>query len=251
MNNNTIVYNIMASSECNADCKYCSWKTVQKQQKEIYDFKKLDYNKKGFKYCFASGNSETFLNIKYWKDVIELIKSDTNKFCEKMTLYTNGLIDNEEVEKFIEENIKYLDLQVSLDGPKEENDKYRVDKNGIGMFDRTYAFIKKYSKYISGISGVICEDHDIIKCMNFLLNVCNNYNISFFRMVPSFGKYNIDKDKLLQFYYCADVLQMFIDRNNLNLKFSKMVDSINLFEISQGKINTVEYDKSFYLDSTT
>jgi sulfatase maturation enzyme AslB (radical SAM superfamily) len=237
----------MSSFSCNADCKYCSWKDEQKRQgcEVNFDSIKFDKNKT---YCFASGNSETLLNIDFWKRIIELIQNDNlGQFCKKITMYTNGIIDNDNIENFLYQYKDYIDLHVSIDGPKEENDKYRIDKQGKGMFNRTYNFIFKYSDIIHGISAVLCNKHNMLKNMNFLLNLCLKSNISFFRIIPSLTKFKLNDKQKINFYYLSDELMLFIKRNELPVTFSRIVDSNNLFELYGKNVKFHDSSKQLFI----
>jgi sulfatase maturation enzyme AslB (radical SAM superfamily) len=239
-------YNLMSTYNCNADCKYCSWKLTQQQYGCEVNFNDIKFDKDKT-YCFASGNSETLLNINFWERIIKFIQNNNSEqFCKKITMYTNGITDNDEVEHFLYKYKDYIDLHVSIDGPKEENDKYRVDKNGKGMFNRAYNFIFKYSDIIKGLSAVLCNKHDILKNMNFLLNLCLKADIHFFRIIPSFTKYKLNDKQKINFYWLSDELVLFIKRNELPVTFSRIVDSNNVYELYGKKLNFNNNSKNFF-----
>lgn len=87
---------------------------------------------------------EPLLNYKVIKDiVIQLKKNDVFKEIE-FTITTNGLLlDDEKISFFIENNVIVL---FSLDGPKSQHDRNRVDANGKGTFEDVMKNINKYIK---------------------------------------------------------------------------------------------------------
>ncbi len=62
-----------------------------------------------------------------------------------LTLQTNGTILNEEWCRFFREHNFLLGL--SLDGPRELHDAYRVDKGGNSTFDRVMAGVRLLRKH--------------------------------------------------------------------------------------------------------
>jgi len=99
-----------------------------------------------------------------------------SKDCLKFTSNTNLSIMNEQILEFL---TKYnVILYVSLDGPKEENDKCRVFENGNGTFDVAYGNLLKIKEYNpeyfkKSVSVIAVEDevHDHKKCHDFLDNL--------------------------------------------------------------------------------
>lgn len=158
-----IILNI--SEDCNFRCKYCLFSGQYSQvrthsnkkmsrdtaQKAI-DFaismilkKKRNIKDKHFNIGFYGG--EALLAFPLIKDVIAYAK---NQFKEKeldnlfgltFRLNSNGLLLTDETVAFlVQENIH---LDISLDGPQEEHDKFRVNRNGEATWNTIWENIRK------------------------------------------------------------------------------------------------------------
>jgi uncharacterized protein len=88
---------------------------------------------------------EPLLNRKICEKTIEIVRDRDEE--ASILLITNGSLIDEEIAKFLAKN--KVKVSVSIDGPKEINDKFRKDKTGKGTFDRTlrnYKILKNYTK---------------------------------------------------------------------------------------------------------
>ncbi len=101
---------------------------------------------------------EPLLELSLVKKIIEYSKS---LFKQEIffAMTTNGSLMTEKVIDYLFEN--EVSVSISLDGPKKEHDRLRVDKNGEGTFDRVMKNLemaaKKYPKYIRNL---IISVHD-------------------------------------------------------------------------------------------
>ena len=136
---------VKLASRCNLDCTYCYWfrdQSVYAQppvltvEAERALFEKLEvhiskYNLETFSILFHGGEPLLFKKKRFisFLNNLLLIQGYTN--CEfKLNLTTNGvLIDPEWVEIFRTFNVG---VTVSIDGPPEVHDKFRVDMKGHG-----------------------------------------------------------------------------------------------------------------------
>jgi len=146
---------LMISNDCNLECTYCygdggSYKKKKNLMSEETAKYIVDFFVKN-KYTINSivfFGGEPMLNI----PVMEFIcgyydKLKTKKVIEKKPdfgMITNGTIVNKRIIKLID---KYeIGVTVSIDGPKDINDKNRVFKNGKGSFDLIKNFIETIQK---------------------------------------------------------------------------------------------------------
>lgn len=147
---------------CNLRCKYCVYSqnysynrnhgnkllSYEQALKSVNFY--LDLCKKAKSYnpnikpMIGFYGGEPLLNYEVIKDiVIHLKKNDVFKDIE-FTLTTNGLLlDDDKISFFVENNVILL---FSLDGPKSQHDRNRVDANGSGTFDDVMKNINKYIK---------------------------------------------------------------------------------------------------------
>lgn len=104
---------------------------------------------------------EPLLNYKVIKKLITFVRK-IDKFNDvEFTITTNGLLmDEEKIDFFIKNNVIVI---FSLDGPKQEHDKRRVDITGRGTFNRVIKNIKLYAdkKGYAFTNSVYSPDSDL------------------------------------------------------------------------------------------
>ncbi|UUV19016.1 radical SAM protein [Fusobacteria bacterium ZRK30] len=167
------ILKINVNNKCNLKCKYCyaSEGTYNGESKEISDNTILEVEKliKKFKtidtITFFGG--EPMLSIKKIKNICER----TRKINEDISFFmqTNGTTLSQEGIKIIK---KYnIQVTLSVDGPKEINDKNRVFKNNKGTYDKIYKNFKKIENHINFIQATYCKETKMTKEEIYSVNV--------------------------------------------------------------------------------
>ncbi len=137
------------TSSCNMNCEYCI-NGVAYEQKDCFTstnmskqaaFDGVDYllnhsqdQVKPLAISFYGG--EPLLRYSLLKEIIIYAKKQASNKGKEMvfSITTNGtLLTHEIIEFFIKHSVQ---LVISLDGPKEINDRFRILKNGEGTYDR-------------------------------------------------------------------------------------------------------------------
>lgn len=144
-----VALEIPTSLKCNLRCKYCyiedprlKNKDVSKieiqnildKTKEIIPNFSVDSNKKVF---FSPWGAEPTLNIDTLNTLYEFCHENYGKDKYKISTSTNGTLWNKQLESFLINILKdnaLPDIQISLDGPPEVQDKYRTYINGNPTF---------------------------------------------------------------------------------------------------------------------
>ena len=145
-----------AGPDCNLSCPYCFYsakdamfdgKTHRMSQdtleRLISDYLALRLPISSFAW---QGGEPTLMGLKFYKTVVELQKQfgqDGQRVSN--ALQTNGILLDPQWCKFLSE-YKFL-VGISLDGPKEYHDYYRVDYTGNGTFDRVLTAIHNCRRY--------------------------------------------------------------------------------------------------------
>ena len=145
-----------SGSDCNVDCKYCFYKNRAPEvgrgrqrmsdevlEKLVKDYMQLRFALAGFAW---QGGEPTLMGLDFYKKVVELQKKygvDGQEVGN--SLQTNAILLDEKWCRFLREN-KVL-VGVSIDGPKEFHDYYRLDHSGAGTFDRVVGAIENCKKY--------------------------------------------------------------------------------------------------------
>lgn len=140
---------IHTNYDCNLKCSYCYQSCIDKIKKmtdskmnEIINFIKkatLQNSYKRLDICFIGGEPL----LKYSK--ILYISKELNKIKNveiSYSIVTNGTIYSEKIfNLFIENNI--TNLQITIDGYKENHDELRVYKNNLGSYDKIISNLLK------------------------------------------------------------------------------------------------------------
>ncbi|MGE5297052.1 MAG: anaerobic sulfatase maturase [Solirubrobacterales bacterium] len=140
-----------SGSDCNVDCTYCFYKSRaaeigsgrQRMSDEVLDKLMKDYlglrlPMSGFAW---QGGEPTLMGLDFFKRAVDLQKRYGVTGQEVgNSLQTNAILLNDaEWCRFLKEN-KFL-VGVSIDGPRELHDHYRLDLGGHGTWDRVMAAI--------------------------------------------------------------------------------------------------------------
>ena len=148
---------------CNLDCTYCYYLSKEKllhpdgqkskpswqMSKETLDKFVRDYiqAQKSREIAFAwQGGEPTLLGVDFFRRAVTLQK----KYCppeSRITnaLQTNGTLLNDEWCEFLHEENFLIGL--SIDGPRELHDTYRVNKNQKPTFDKVVAGVRLMKKH--------------------------------------------------------------------------------------------------------
>ena len=153
----TVVMNV--TNQCNLSCSYCyeygedristpEGKTKfmsEETARNTVDFLlEQSPGRRMVHLTFFGG--ETLLNFKVVKSTIEYARSraaELGKYID-FSMTTNATMLNSEIINFLAEN--NVGVTVSIDGPKESNDRFRVFHNGKGSYDVIAPKIKELIK---------------------------------------------------------------------------------------------------------
>ena len=149
---------LMVAQDCNLRCKYCfgdegtfGHRAVMSEKvgRAAVDF--IIKNSGVRKHCeidFFGG--EPLINFRTVKAVTEYVRQrerDTGKIF-KLTLTTNGMLLDEKISAWLNEN--NISLVLSLDGRKEIHDAMRPDISGRGSYDRV---LKNFQRVVTERGG--------------------------------------------------------------------------------------------------
>ncbi len=143
-------------SDCNVDCEYCFYKcrapevgqgrqrmSEQVLEKLVKDYMQLRFALAGFAW---QGGEPTLMGLDFYKKAVELQKQYGIAGQEVgNSLQTNAILLNEKWCRFLHEN-NFL-VGISIDGPKEFHDHYRLDHSGAGTFERVMRAIENCKQY--------------------------------------------------------------------------------------------------------
>ena len=178
---------------CNIDCKYCFYLEKEKlypekqQEKnnwampedvlEEYIKQKIgstDLKEESFTW---QGGEPTLLGADYFRKAVKLQQKYSNGKKINNSFQTNGILLDNEWCKFFKDNSFLIGL--SIDGPRELHDRYRVDKGGRPTFDRVMhglSLLKKHNIDFNTLT-VVQKDNSYypIEVYNFLKEIGSGY----------------------------------------------------------------------------
>ena len=147
---------------CNLDCKYCFYLEKedlyeQERRKERPSWEMPPEVLESYirqyieaqsvpEISFAwQGGEPTLLGVRFFRRVIELQNKYANGKTITNALQTNGTLLDDEWGAFFKEHNFLIGL--SVDGPREMHDAYRVDKRGRSSFERVMAGMEVLKKH--------------------------------------------------------------------------------------------------------
>ncbi len=142
---------------CNLDCKYCyylekeilypqasDW-AMRDDVLESYIRQYIESHVKPIVSFAWQGGEPTLLGVEYFRKVVALQKKYARSKRIENAFQTNGILLNDAWAEFFKEN-KFL-VGISIDGPREFHDTYRMDKGGHPTFDRVLRGIEVLKRH--------------------------------------------------------------------------------------------------------
>ena len=187
-----------SGSDCNVDCEYCFYKcrapevgqgrqrmTDEVLHKLVKDYMELRFPMSGFAW---QGGEPTLMGLDFYRKAVEWqIKYGVSGQEVGNSLQTNAiLLDDDEWGQFLHE-AKFL-VGISIDGPKELHDRYRLDLGGHGTWDRVMRAID------------CCKRHDVeFNTLTLVNNLTAEHPDEIFDFLFDLGV------RYLQFIPCVEV----------------------------------------------
>ena len=156
-----------AGSTCNLDCKYCFYLSKEtlrggpgtgEMSEDTLDLFIRQYieGTTGPQVVFSwQGGEPTLRGLDFYRRVVALQKK-YEKSGQRIEndLQTNGVLLNEEWARFLKEQ-RFL-VGLSIDGPRELHDRFRVNKGGAPTFDKVMAAAKLLRKFGVPFNTLTC-----------------------------------------------------------------------------------------------
>ncbi len=179
---------------CNLDCAYCFYLEKKKLYSNTKQWAMSEYVLESYirQYINAQkvdvinfawqGGEPTLLGIDFFRKAIQLQKKYSNGKTITNSFQTNGALLDDEWGIFFKENNFLVGL--SIDGPREIHDKYRIFKSGENSFDQVLAGLNILKKYGVDFNTLTCVQKDNsykpLEVYNFLKEIGS----SFIQFIP-------------------------------------------------------------------
>jgi uncharacterized protein len=174
---------------CNLECEYCFYLEKEKlytpQKNWVMPDEVLETYIKDYiesqnipTVTFAwQGGEPTLLGVDFFKKAVRLQKQYSGGKKIENTLQTNGILLNDHWCEFLSEN-SFL-VGISLDGPREIHDKYRIHKGGQPSFDEVMNGLNYLKKHNVEFNTLTCVQRDNsykpLEVYNFLKEIGSRF----------------------------------------------------------------------------
>ena len=265
---------------CNIDCKYCFYL----EKENLYPENQLEKNnwvmpddvlEEYIKQKIEStdleeesftwqGGEPTLLDVEYFKKAVNLQRKYANGKKINNSFQTNGILLDNEWCKFFKDNSFLIGL--SIDGPRELHDRYRVDKGGRPTFDRVMhglSLLKKHNIDFNTLT-VVQKDNSYypIEVYNFLKEIGSGY-MQFIPIVERVTRVNdnsivsqssVESEQFGNFlieifkqWVLKDVVKYFVQIFDVSLEaWLGLQASLCLFNETCGKAMAIEHNGDLY-----
>lgn len=179
---------------CNIDCKYCFYLEKEKLYPDTRKWRMPDDVLEEYvrqyigqqdvpEISFAwQGGEPTLLGVDYFRKVVSLQQRYADGKRIHNAFQTNGTLLDDEWGAFLNEH-QFL-VGLSIDGPRELHDRYRVDKQQKGTFDalmRGLGFLKKHRVEFNTLTVINrANSQQPLEVYNFLKQIGS----SFLQFIP-------------------------------------------------------------------
>ncbi|UCE99056.1 MAG: anaerobic sulfatase maturase [Planctomycetota bacterium] len=209
-----------SGSDCNLDCTYCFYKNRapevgqgrQRMSDEVLERLIKDYLQLGLPMAGFSwqGGEPTLMGLDFYKKVVQLQKK-YGKARQHISnaLQTNAILLDDEWCQFLHDN-KFL-VGISIDGPKEFHDYYRVDHSGSGSFDKVMTVIQRCKKYKVEFNILTLLNNKNIEHPDKLFDFFIENGIRYLQFITCLER-DSDTDKVLDFSITAQQYGEFLCR---------------------------------------
>ncbi len=142
---------------CNLDCSYCFYLEKKNLFPKNEQYRMSDEVLERFirEYIAAQdvpavdfawqGGEPTLLGVKFFKKVVQLQREYAGGKVIRNAIQTNGVLLNDAWGEFLSEN--HFLVGISIDGPRNLHDTYRVDRRGRPTFDRVMQGLECLKKH--------------------------------------------------------------------------------------------------------
>ncbi len=169
--NAPVYFHVMAKPTgaiCNLDCEYCFFLSkealypgspfhMKDDVLEAYIQQVIESQNAPQVTIAWQGGEPTLMGLEFFELMIQLVEKHARKDMQvEHTIQTNGTKLDDEWCQFFKKNNFLVGL--SMDGPRQMHDAYRVDKSGQGTFDSVLAAARLMQKYEVDFN-ILCTVH--------------------------------------------------------------------------------------------
>ncbi|MBQ5986739.1 MAG: anaerobic sulfatase maturase [Clostridia bacterium] len=183
-----------ASGSCNLRCAYCfyydemenreqaSYGRMTPETQELLVRRAFEYAEGSVMFSFQGGEP-TLMGLPFYRRLLELqLRYNTRHIVVQNTIQTNGTLINGEWAAFLAENNFLVGL--SLDGPREVQNKMRTDAKGKGTFDRVMQTVSLFEQYGVEYNILMVVNHYVARNIEKVYRFFKQHKIRFLQPSP-------------------------------------------------------------------
>jgi uncharacterized protein len=180
---------------CNLDCKYCFYLEKEvlydeagskwQMSSEVLETYIRDYiqSNPGDEIHFAwQGGEPTLLGVDFFRRAFALQKKYAEGRTVRNAFQTNGTLLNDEWCTFLREN--EVLVGVSIDGPEQLHDSYRVNKKGGGTWKKVMAGIELLQKHKVEFNTLACVNRNTAKKPLEIYRFLKSIGCTYLQFIP-------------------------------------------------------------------
>ncbi len=191
-------YHIMAKptgSRCNLSCEYCFYLEKENlfpggtqfrmsdEVLEAYIRKYIEIQKTPVVEFVFQGGEPTLMGLDFFKQVIDLqMKYNPGNKTITNSLQTNGTLIDDDWCSFLAENNFLVGL--SMDGPEDIHDTYRLDRGGKSSFHKVHNALKLLQKHKVEYNILTCVTQESARRPLDVYNFFKQEGVEFIQFIP-------------------------------------------------------------------
>jgi uncharacterized protein len=197
-----------SGSACNLNCTYCFYLEKQKLYKGDTHFKMNDEVLETYVKAYINSQSSPVVSfawqggepllagIGFYEKAVILQGKYRGKRKIENVLQTNGTLLNEDWCNFLKEN-NFL-VGISIDGPEEFHDKYRLYKNGTASFKQVMQAIELLHKYSVPFNTLTVVNRNNAEHPEEVYSFLKSTGSTYLQFIPVVERYSNDEKRLLR-----------------------------------------------------
>jgi len=192
---------------CNLDCTYCFYLEKEKlyvrnkewkmsgEVLESYVKQYIESQKTPVITFSWQGGEPILLGVEFFKQAVLLQKKYSNGKKIENTFQTNGVLLNDEWCDFFKENNFLIGL--SIDGPEELHNKYRLYKGGQLSFEKVMNGLRFLQKHNVEFNTLTCVQRDNSYQPREVYNFLKEIGSTFLQFIPIAEREAVNKNEML------------------------------------------------------
>lgn len=189
-----------SSSACNMRCKYCFYKDVsENRDTRSYGMmsmntldaivRKVFESADGYVGFIFQGGEPTLAGMEFYKRLVKLQKRyNQSKIPVYNSIQTNGYVIDDKWAEFFSAN-RFL-VGISLDGPQNIHDEFRIDAKNNGTFNKVMKAVKLLERHKVEFN-ILCVVNGVsAKKGKEIYNFFKNQNLRYLQFIPCVERFN-------------------------------------------------------------